>query len=93
MNIPKTGQSQTSGVGLVITKTLVVMGDPTTTAPDALRSLAGVIVSEDAAIPEGLIEERIVGGPFACFMHHGSYDGLPGAWARIRNELLPASGG
>ena len=33
MNIPKTGQSQTSGVGLVITKTLVVMGDPTTTAP------------------------------------------------------------
>ena len=38
MSIPKTGQAQTSGVGLVITKTLVVMGDPiTTTLPDRPR--------------------------------------------------------
>ena len=38
INIPKTGQAQTSGVGLVITKTLVVMGDPiTTTLPDRPR--------------------------------------------------------
>src|SRR5438132_3794303 len=38
MNIAKTGQAQTSGVGLVITKTLVVMGDPiTTTLPDRPR--------------------------------------------------------
>jgi len=38
MNIPKTGQAQTSGVGLVITKTLVVIGDPiTTTLPDRPR--------------------------------------------------------
>jgi quinoprotein glucose dehydrogenase len=33
MNIPKTGQVGTSGVGLVVTKTLVVMGDPQITAP------------------------------------------------------------
>jgi quinoprotein glucose dehydrogenase len=32
-NIPKTGQAGTSGVGLMVTKTLVVMGDPTVTAP------------------------------------------------------------
>jgi quinoprotein glucose dehydrogenase len=34
MNIPKTGQPNTSGVGLLVTKTLVIMGDPqvTTTA-------------------------------------------------------------
>jgi quinoprotein glucose dehydrogenase len=32
-NIPKTGQPGTSGVGLMVTKTLVVMGDPTVTAP------------------------------------------------------------
>src|SRR5689334_15416529 len=32
-NIPKTGQPATSGVGLMVTKTLVVMGDPTVTAP------------------------------------------------------------
>jgi quinoprotein glucose dehydrogenase len=38
LNIPKTGQAQTSGVGLVITKTLVVMGDPTaTTTPEHPR--------------------------------------------------------
>jgi glucose dehydrogenase len=32
-NIPKTGQAGTSGVGLMVTKTLVVMGDPQVTAP------------------------------------------------------------
>jgi len=32
-NIPKTGQPGTSGVGLMVTKTLVVMGDPTVTSP------------------------------------------------------------
>src|SRR5213078_2490063 len=34
MNIPRTGQSGTQGVGLLVTKTLVIMGDPqvTTTA-------------------------------------------------------------
>jgi len=34
MNVPKTGQAGTGGVGLMVTKTLVVMGDPqlTTTA-------------------------------------------------------------
>src|SRR5439155_9473829 len=33
VNIPKTGQAGTSGVGLMVTRTLVVMGDPQTTAP------------------------------------------------------------
>jgi glucose dehydrogenase len=33
LNIPKTGQAGTSGVGLVVTRTLVVMGDPQITAP------------------------------------------------------------
>jgi quinoprotein glucose dehydrogenase len=38
MNIPKTGQQQTSGVGLLVTKTLVIMGDPTvTTTPEHPR--------------------------------------------------------
>jgi quinoprotein glucose dehydrogenase len=31
MNIPKTGQAGTAGVGLMITKTMVVMGDPQVT--------------------------------------------------------------
>jgi quinoprotein glucose dehydrogenase len=33
MTIPKTGQAGTSSVGLMVTKTLVVMGDPQITAP------------------------------------------------------------
>jgi len=33
MNIPKTGQAGTSGVGLMVTKTLAVMGDPQVTSP------------------------------------------------------------
>jgi len=35
LNIPKTGQAGTWGVGLLVTKTLVIMGDPqSTTTPD-----------------------------------------------------------
>jgi len=38
MNIPKTGQAGTSGIGLLVTKTLVIMGDPAlTTTPDHPR--------------------------------------------------------
>jgi quinoprotein glucose dehydrogenase len=33
MNIPKTGQAGVAGVGLLVTKTLVVMGDPQVTSP------------------------------------------------------------
>jgi quinoprotein glucose dehydrogenase len=33
LQIPKTGQPGTSGVGLLVTKTLVIMGDPQVTAP------------------------------------------------------------
>jgi quinoprotein glucose dehydrogenase len=38
LNIPKTGQAGTSGVGLMVTKTLVVMGDSQiTTTPEHPR--------------------------------------------------------
>jgi quinoprotein glucose dehydrogenase len=38
LTIPKTGQAGTSGVGLMVTKTLVVMGDPQiTTTPEHPR--------------------------------------------------------
>jgi quinoprotein glucose dehydrogenase len=38
IDIPKTGQAQTSGVGVMVTKTLAVMGDPTfSTTPDHPR--------------------------------------------------------
>jgi quinoprotein glucose dehydrogenase len=38
LNIPKTGQAQTSGVGAMVTKTLAIMGDPiATTTPEHPR--------------------------------------------------------
>ena len=38
LNIPKTGQAPTGGIGLMVTKTLVVMGDPqVTTTPEHPR--------------------------------------------------------
>ena len=38
MDIPKTGQGRTGYIGLMVTKTLVVMGDPlVTTTPDHPR--------------------------------------------------------
>jgi quinoprotein glucose dehydrogenase len=38
LNVPKTGQPGTSGVGLLVTKTLVIMGDPqVTTTPEHPR--------------------------------------------------------
>ena len=38
MNIPRTGQAGTGGIGLMVTKTLVVMGDPQlTTTPEHPR--------------------------------------------------------
>jgi len=37
LNIPKTGQPGTSGVGLVVTKTLVIMGDPQSTTASGKR--------------------------------------------------------
>jgi quinoprotein glucose dehydrogenase len=33
MNLPKTGQAGTAGVGMVVTKTLVIIGDPQITTP------------------------------------------------------------
>jgi AraC family transcriptional regulator len=61
--------------------------DPETTPADQLRSAAGVVVSDDAAIPAGLVEERVPGGRFACFVHRGSYEKLPESWAQVKRQL------
>jgi AraC family transcriptional regulator len=62
--------------------------DPETTPADQLRSAAGVVVAEDAPIPSGLVEERVPGGRFACFVHRGSYETLPNSWAHVQRELI-----
>ncbi len=66
--------------------------DPSKTPQDQLRSAAAVLIPEGAAIPEGLVEERVDGGRFACFTHVGSYDQLGNAWMRLKRELIPAGG-
>jgi AraC family transcriptional regulator len=66
--------------------------DPATTAPHLLRSDAAMTLPAGAAAPDGLIEQRVPAGRYALTTHKGSYEGLPAAWAALKNEWLAASG-
>lgn len=66
--------------------------DPESTPPDQLRADAALVLPEDAEIPEGLAEQRLPGGSYACTLHQGSYTHLGDVWARFMGEWLPASG-
>jgi AraC family transcriptional regulator len=61
--------------------------DPTMTPADQLRSAACVVVPDGMPLPAGLVEDRIESGRYACLMHVGPYDGLPGAWMKMREVL------
>jgi AraC family transcriptional regulator len=65
--------------------------DPETTPPDQLRSDAGIVVSDDARLPDGLVEHRLPAGRYALAVHIGPYDQLGEAWARFFGEWLPKS--
>ena len=65
--------------------------DPRTTPADELRSAAALPMSEGEVLPAGLVEERLDGGRFACFLHVGPYEGLPAAWAEAA-ETFQSSG-
>lgn len=66
--------------------------DPESTPPEALRSDAGVVVSNDVTLPDGLAELRLAAGRYACMKHIGPYRELGDAWARFMGEWLPQSG-
>jgi AraC family transcriptional regulator len=66
--------------------------DPRTTPAAELRSAAGIVVSETAALPEGLSEARIPAGRYAKTTYVGPYQKLGGVWARFIDEWLPWSG-
>jgi AraC family transcriptional regulator len=70
----------------------VYYDDPETTPQEELRSDAGVVIAENARLPEGLVEQRIPGGKYARTVHVGPYEQLGDAWARLMGEWLPASG-
>jgi AraC family transcriptional regulator len=61
--------------------------DPTKTPADKLRSAACVVIPDGAPMPAGLIEDRVESGKYACLIHTGPYDGLPGAWMKMRDAL------
>ena len=70
----------------------VFYDDPATTPPDQLRSDAAITLPDGASAPNGLIEHRLPAGRYATTVHVGPYEGLPDAWARLKNEWLPKSG-
>jgi AraC family transcriptional regulator len=61
--------------------------DPTKTPADQLRSAACVVIPDGVAMPAGLVEDRIDRGKYACLVHMGPYEGLPGAWMKMRDAL------
>jgi AraC family transcriptional regulator len=65
--------------------------DPTRTPADRLRSAACIVIPDGVPMPAGLVEDRIESGRYACLVHVGPYEGLPGAWMKMR-EALGADG-
>lgn len=66
--------------------------DPESTPPAELRSDAGLTVPEEMQLPEGLTEQRVPAGRYACTTHVGSYEQLGDVWARFMGQWLPESG-
>lgn len=66
--------------------------DPRIVAPDQLRSDAAIVVPENVALPDGLLEQRVAAGRYACAVYIGPYEELDGVWARFLGEWLPGSG-
>ena len=66
--------------------------NPETTPASHLRSEAGIVVDEDAQIPPALTERLLSSGRYLHTRHLGSYDGLPAAWAYLREHALREHG-
>jgi AraC family transcriptional regulator len=66
--------------------------DPEITKEQDLRSDAALTVSPEARVPEGLVEQRIPAGRYACTTHLGPYEQLADTWERFMGEWLPRSG-
>lgn len=66
--------------------------DPEGKPAEELRSRAGISLPEGVPIPDGLEEQRIAGGDYACYTHVGGFELLGDVWSRFMGEALPASG-
>jgi AraC family transcriptional regulator len=65
--------------------------DPSVTPADQLRSAACIVIPDGVPMPTGLVEDRVDAGRYACIMHQGPYEGLPGAWMKMNQALGNAS--
>jgi len=65
--------------------------DPDAVPQDQLRSDASVVLPDGVRLPDGLVEQRLPAGRYACALHVGPYEQLGDAWARFMGEWLPAS--
>ena len=66
--------------------------DPETTPQDQLRSDAAIVVADHIPMPDGLVEQHLPAGRYACAVHVGPYEQLGDAWARFMGGWLAASG-
>jgi len=66
--------------------------DPESTPEPELRSDAAIVVADDATIPDGMSEQRLPAGRYACTLHTGPYEQLGDAWRRFMGQWLPQSG-
>jgi AraC family transcriptional regulator len=70
----------------------VYYDDPAAVEPRALRSHAGFVLDETAAMPAGLDEVRLAPGPAAVLHFKGPYAGLQAGYDYLYGTWLPTSG-
>ena len=66
--------------------------DPNAVAAEDLRSHAGVVVAEDAPLPDPADDIPVKGGKFAVLHYKGPYAGLRAAYDHLYGDWLPQSG-
>lgn len=70
----------------------VYYDDPSAVEPDDLQSYAGIAVTSDLTVPEGLEEVTLPEGEVAVLHYKGPYSGLHKAYGHLYGSWLPDSG-
>lgn len=70
----------------------VYLDDPSSVAPESLRSVAGIFVDESVPLPEGFREVAHDGGRHAVLHFKGPYSGLEAAYVWLYGTWLAGSG-
>ncbi|MGD9126854.1 MAG: GyrI-like domain-containing protein [Planctomycetia bacterium] len=66
--------------------------DPKTTPPEEIRYDACVTIDGPGDFGSEVVVQTIEAGPYAAYVHKGSYDGLMEVYTKLYREWLPASG-